>query len=41
MQCSRIEEYDNRVIVEEECTHKYFLSCGDLLNAGVDGAANL
>jgi hypothetical protein len=37
MRYSRIKKYDNRVIMEEEHTCKYFLSCGDFLNSGVVG----
>jgi hypothetical protein len=40
MRCSRIKKYDDRATVEEERTHKYFLSCGDLLNDGVAGVAS-
>jgi hypothetical protein len=35
----RIKKYNDRVLVEEECTHKYFLSCGYLLHGGVVGAS--
>jgi hypothetical protein len=40
MQCSRINQYDDRTILEKERTHEYFLSGGYLLNGGVVGAAS-
>jgi hypothetical protein len=33
------KKYYDRVLVEEERTHKNFLSCGYLLHGGVVGAA--
>jgi hypothetical protein len=35
-----MKEYDNRTIVEQERTRKYFLSGGDLLNGGVVSMAS-
>jgi hypothetical protein len=40
MRCSRIKQYDDRVIMEEECTHEYFLSSGDLLYDSVVGVTS-
>jgi hypothetical protein len=36
---SRIKQYNDRMFIEEECTHKYFISCGYLIHSGVVGAA--
>jgi hypothetical protein len=40
MRCSRIKEYDDRMIVEEEHTCEYVQSIGDLFHDSVIGAAS-
>jgi hypothetical protein len=39
MRCPKIKKYNDRALVEEERTHKYFLSRGYLLYGGVVGIA--
>jgi hypothetical protein len=36
-----MKQYDDRLIIEEERTRKYFLSHGNLLHSGVVSATNL